>query len=113
MKLKDISSSQLRDVIEIIHYTDGVDGDNIPIKVENVLGMKRARVDVPSLRRQENLIALGISVNKTLMFVIRYFEKFDTDNFKIRYKNKIYEIRGIENVEERNLYFNILGEYKD
>ena len=50
MKLKDISSSQLRDVIEIIHYTDGVDGDNITIKVENVLGMKRARVDVPSLR---------------------------------------------------------------
>ena len=113
MRLQDLSSSQLRHIIEIISYTDGKDADGIPIKVENVVATKRARVDVPSLRKQEVINALGVSASKSLMFVVRYFDGFDTDVHKIRYKNKIYEIQGVENVEERNLYLNILGEYKD
>ena len=113
MRLQDLSSSQLRHVVEVISYTDGKDIDGIPIKIENVVATKRARVDVPSLRRQETLTALGISVAKSLMFIIRYFDGLDTDVHKIKYKNKIYEIQGIEDIEERSLYMNILGVVKD
>ena len=113
MRLQDLSSSQLRHIIEIISHRDEKNVDGIPIKVEEVISTKRARIDVPSLRKQEVITALGVSASKSLMFVVRYFDGLDTDVHKIRYKNRIYEIQGVENVEERNLYLNILGEYKD
>ena len=113
MRLSDLSSSQLKHVIEIIEHEEGLDGDRIPIHVEKVIATKRSRVDVPSLRRQEALAALGISVSKSLMFIFRYIDNFDSEVHKIKYKNKIYEIQGIENIEERNLYLNVLGVVKD
>ncbi len=112
MKLKDISSSQLRHVIDIIGHMSEVDSDGIPVDVEDVVATVRARVDVPSLRRQETLVAQGINVSKSLMFVFRYIEGFDSEVNKIRFKNKIYEIAGVENVEEKDLFFNVLGEIK-
>mgnify|MGYP003370494159 CR=1 FL=1 len=113
MRLSDISSSELKNIIEIITYEDSVDVDRIPIHIENIIATKRSRVDVPSLRRQETLAALGVSVSKSLMFIFRYFDGLDSEIHKIKYKNNIYEIQGIENVEERNLYFNVLGVIKD
>lgn len=112
MKLKDISSSQLRHIIDIIGHTSEVDSDGIPVDVEDVVATVRARVDVPSLRRQETLVAQGINVSKSLMFVFRYIEGFDSEVHKIRFKNKVYEIAGVENVEEKDLFFNVLGEIK-
>ena len=113
MKLKDISSSNLREVIEIIAHVEELDTDGIPVDVEKTVSAARARVDVPSLKRQETLTALGISVEKSLMFIFRYFHGFDSEVHKIKYKNRIYEVKGIENVEERDLYLNVVGEIKD
>lgn len=113
MRLKDISSSNLREVIEIIAHVEELDTDGIPVDVEKTVSVARARVDVPSLKRQETLTALGISVEKSLMFIFRYFQGFDSEVHKIKYKNRIYEVKGIENVEERDLYLNIVGEIKD
>lgn len=113
MRLQDISSSQLRFIVDIISHEDVKDADGIPVKVERVVAQKRARVDVPSLRRQETMTALGISASKSLMFIIRYFDGLDSDIHKIRYNNKVYEIQGIEDVGERHLYHNILGVIKD
>lgn len=112
MKLKDITSSQLRHVIEIISHSDGVDLDGIPIKTENVVAKVRARVDVPSLKRQEALIGQGVNVTNTLQFVFRYIKDFDMDVHKVRYKGRVYNIFGLENVEERDLFYNVSGEYK-
>lgn len=112
MKLKDITSSQLRHVIEIISHTIGVDSDELPIDEEGVIHTVRARVDVPSLKRQEALVAQGINVSKSLLFVFRYIDGFDSEVHKIKFKNKIYEVEGIENVEERDLFLNVLGEVK-
>ncbi len=113
MLLENIESIQLKKTIQIIEYEDTLDTDRIPIKVETVVKNRKARVDVPSLRRQETLAALGVSVSKSLMFIFRYFDGLDSEIHKIKYKNNIYEIQGIENVEERNLYFNVLGVIKD
>ena len=110
MRLKDISSSNLREVIEIIAHVEELDTDGIPVDVEKTVSVARARVDVPSLKRQETLTALGISVEKSLF---RYFQGFDSEVHKIKYKNRIYEVKGIENVEERDLYLNVVGEIKD
>ena len=112
MRLQDLSSSQLRHIIEIITHDVRIDADGIPIDREVVVATKRARVDVPSLRRQETLISQGINVSKSLMFVFRYFDGFDSEVHKIKYKDEVYEIQGIENVEERDLFLNVLGEAK-
>lgn len=113
MRLKDISSSNLREVIEIIAHAEELDTDGIPVDVEKTILTTRARVDVPSLKRQETLTALGVSVDKTLMFIFRYFPDFDSEVHKIKYKNRIYEVKGIENVQERDLYLNVIGTIKD
>lgn len=112
MKLNNLSSSQLRHVIDIIEYGRGTDSDRIPIDTESVVKTVRARVDAPSLRRQEALVAQGINISKSLMFVFRYLENFDSEKHKIRFKGKIYEVEGIENIEERDLFLNVLGEVK-
>lgn len=112
MKLKDITSSQLRHVIEIISHTTRVDKDCLPIKEEEVITKVRARIDVVSLKRQETLVAQGINVSKSLLFVLRHIPNLDSEIHKIRYKNRIYNIEGIEDVEERGLFLNVLGEEK-
>ncbi len=112
MKLKDISSSHLRHVVEIIEYSNAIDSDGIPIGRESVVKTVRARVDTPSLKRQETLVAQGINISKSLMFIFRYLKNFDSEKHKIRYKGRVYEVEGIENVEEKDLFLNVLGEVK-
>ena len=48
-----------------------------------------------------------------LMFIFIYLQDFDSEVHKIKYKNRLYEVKGIENVEERDLYLNVVGEIKD
>lgn len=112
MLLKNITSSDLKHIIEIVSNDVVLDADGVPTDVENVVSTVRARVDVPSLKRQETLVAQGINVSKSLMFVFRYLDNFDGEVHKIRYKNRLYEVEGIENVEEKNLFLNVLGEVK-
>ena len=112
MRLSDINHYQLRHLIDVIEYIDDVDPDSLPIKVERTVMSVHARVDVPTLRRQESLIAQGINVSKTLLFVFRNVSVFDSEVHKIRYKNRVYDVIGIEDVEERGLFLNILGEVK-
>lgn len=110
MKLKDISSSDLKKIVNIITYIDEVDADNIPIKNQQVEKQVRARVDVPSLRRQEVLAQQGFDTTTSLMFIIRYIPNLDTKSTKLSYGGNVYEIKGLEDVEEMHLYWNILCE---
>lgn len=112
MRLSDINHYQFRHLIDVIEYIDDVDSDSLPIKVERTVMSLHARVDVPTLKRQEALVAQGINVSKSLLFVFRYIDGFDSEVHKIKFKNKIYEVEGIENVEERDLFLNVLGEVK-
>lgn len=108
MWLKDISSSQLKKPIEIITVTIGKDEDGLPIEMEQVLASKKAKVSVPSLRKQEVYKNDGISVTKTLEFIFR-FEDIDESAY-IRYRGDKYNIRGIENVEEKDKFLCVMGE---
>lgn len=108
MWIKDISSSQLKKTIEIITVKTEKDEDGLPIEVESVLKSKKAKVSVPSLRKQEVFKNEGTSIAKTLEFIFRY-EEIDESAY-IRYKNKLYNIRGIENVEEKDKFLCVLGE---
>lgn len=108
MWIKDISSSQLKKTIEIITAKTEKDEDGLPIEVESVLKSKKAKVSVPSLRKQEVFKNEGTSITKTLEFIFRY-EEIDESAY-IRYKNKLYNIRGIENVEEKDKFLCVLGE---
>lgn len=112
MWLKDVSSSHLRSVVDIISYTTELDDDGIPVDKMEVEYSVRCKVNVPSLRRQEALIGQGIDVTNTLMFVIRYIPNLDSEIHKIRYRDRVYEIVGMEDVEERQIYWNLLCEVK-
>lgn len=112
MRLSDINHYQFRHRIDVIEYVNDVDSDSLPLEVERTVMSLHARVDVPTLRRQEALIAQGINVSKTLLFVFRNVAGFDSEIHKIRYKNRIYDVIGIEDVEERGLFLNVFGEVK-
>ena len=108
MLLKGISSSQLKKTIEIIAVTIGKDEDGLPIESESLLARKKAKVSVPSLRKQEVYKNEGTSVTKTLEFIFRY-EDIDESAY-IKYRNKLYNIRGVENVEEKDRFLCVIGE---
>lgn len=108
MWLKDISSSQLKKSIEIITVIFDKDVDGLPIEVESVIAAKKAKISVPSLRKQEVYKNEGTSVTKTLEFIFRYEEI--NESACIKYRNKIYNIRGIENVEEKDKFLCVIGE---
>lgn len=108
MWLKDISSSQLKKSIEIITVTTEKDEDGLPVEIESVLASKKAKVSVPSLRKQEVYKNEGTSVTKSLEFIFR-FEDIDESAY-IKYRNKLYNIRGIENVEEKDRFLCVIGE---
>lgn len=108
MWIKDISSSQLMKPIDIITVTIEKDEDSLPIEVERVLVSKKAKVSVPSLRKQEVYKNDGTSVTKVLEFIFRY-EDIDESAY-IRYRGKKYNIRGIENIEEKDKFLCVMGE---
>lgn len=108
MLLKDIKSSYLRTPIVIEKYKIVKNEDKIPIEVLEVSIKRKAKVSNLSLRKQEFIQMQGISSAKNLEFLIMYLELDYTD--RIYYKNKYYDIKGIENVEEKNKYLLVLGE---
>ena len=96
MRLSDINHYQFRHRIDVIEYVNDVDSDSLPLEVERTVMSLHARVDVPTLRRQEALIAQGINVSKTLLFVFRNVAGFDSEIHKIRYKNRIYYVSALK-----------------
>ncbi len=89
--------------------TGGVDDDNIPIKVESTLLETRAKIRNKTGR--ETIIANGEASITTKLFIIRYPREIEiTDKYKLLYKEKLYDITYVNNVEDLNKYLEIVCE---
>lgn len=111
MKCSDIKSSDFKIPIDIMKYTLGKNTDLIPIKILDNTVRKKAKIYNGSsltLKRQEFLQAQGYNMKKCFEFVIRFMELDTTAT--VKYRGKEYEIKAIENVEEKNRYLLLLTE---
>ncbi|MDH2337064.1 phage head closure protein [Clostridium perfringens] len=105
-----IKSAEIRHPIEIQREVPGKDDDNKPIKeLKTVLKTKAKIINV---RGEEFELAnsKGIKIAKT--FYIRFPKSIEiTEDDKVLYKNKIYNIIYANNIEEMNVYLEIKTEY--
>lgn len=108
IKLEDLNGGNLNKRISIIAYKLGKDEDNIPVEVIDTEISKFAYVDNSSQKTQEFLINSGIATKKCMEFCIRYCDVAYTS--KIRYNKELYNIVGIENLQEKNRFINITAE---
>lgn len=84
--------------------------DDIPVKSFEILLNTRAKI--LNTRADEVIKAFGDSVKKTKKFYIRYYKSVEImENDYIYYKNEVYNIKSINNIEEGNRYLEILGEF--
>lgn len=108
MRVTDIKSNSLKTPVIIQTYKPIKNNDNIPVQVIDNTFKRKAKVSSLSLRKQEFLQGEGISSINTLEFLVRY-ANIDT-SAKVVYKSKTYDIKAVENVEEKDKFILILGE---
>ena len=104
-----INAGEFRHKIKILKYIPNVNEDNIPINQEIVLFETKARV--LNISSKEKILADGKSYINIKRFFIKYRKGFDiTNKDKIYFNGKKYKISYISNVEEKNIYIEIVGE---
>ena len=111
MRLKDINSSKFKKSIEIQSFTSGSNKEDIPIDIlKESISKKTWAIPATSvaLRRQEFHQAQGINIKKCIEFVIRFMQ-IDI-SYKVVFKDEVYEIKGIENVELADKYLVLVTE---
>lgn len=107
-----LQAHELRNPIEIQRAVSGVDEDGIPIEDNwQTLLKTKARVKVTKLDEETMLQGEGDSIIKT--FTIRGRKDIDiTTKDRVVYKNKIFDIKSVEDIQEIGLFIAIKGEYK-
>lgn len=107
-----IQPHEFRNPIEIQRAVSGVDEDGIPIEDNwQTLLKTKARVKVTKLDEETILQGEEDSIIKT--FTIRGRKDIDiTTKDRVVYKNKIFDIKSVEDVQEIGLFIVIKGEYK-
>ena len=107
-----IQAHEFRNPIEIQRSANEIDEDGIPIEDNwQTLLKTRARVKVTKLDEETMLQGEGDSIIKT--FTIRGRKDIDiTTKDRVVYKNKIFDIKSVEDVQEIGLFIVIKGEYK-
>lgn len=111
MKCKDIKSSDFKRKIKVQNIEIRKNKDKIPVKTLISEVERKAILFTGgslTLKRQEFLQSLGYNVKKHFEFVIR-FTNISTNSI-IVFKDKEYEIKAIENVEEKDRYLLLLTE---
>lgn len=112
MKCSDIKSSDFKTPI-IVQLMDlrPSEEDGIPIKTVIKSINKKAKLytgNSLTLKRQELLQSQGFNVKKCFEFIVRFM---DLDNtYTVLYKDKQYEVKDIEDVEEKGRYLVLLCE---
>lgn len=107
-----LQAHELRNPIEIQRAVSGVDEDGIPIEDNwQTLLKTKARVKVTKLDEETMLQGEGDSIIKT--FTIRGRKDIDiTTKDRVVYKNNIFDIKSVEDIQEIGLFIVIKGEYK-
>ncbi|HHD2801321.1 phage head closure protein [Clostridium perfringens] len=112
MRVKNftIKPHELRHPIEIQREVPGRDEDNRPItELKTVL---KTKAKILNVRGEEFELANGKGLKIAKTFYIRFPKSIEiTEDDKVLYKNKIYNIIYANNIEEMNVYLEIKTEY--
>ena len=104
-----INPGEFKNPIEILKYVLRTDEDNIPVKSYEVILSTKARI--LNISGKEKVLNDGVSSVSVKRFYIRYKKDLDiTTGDIILYKDKKYNITYVSNVEEKDVYLEIVGE---
>ena len=104
-----INPGNFKHPIEILKYISVTDEDNIPRKQYKTVLKARARI--LNISGKEKVLNDGIISRSIKRFYIRYKRNLNLNTEDIiLYKNKKYNITYVSNVEEKDVYLEIVGE---
>ncbi|WP_195238467.1 phage head closure protein [Clostridium perfringens] len=105
-----INPRELRHKIEVQREIDGTDKENRPVpKWTTILKIKSKVINVGG---EELEIANGVGVKFAKTFYIRFRRSIEIkESDRILYKGKQYNIRYINDIEEKGRYLEIKTEY--
>ena len=103
-----INPGELKHTIQISTPDSGTDQDGIPLSTYTVLLSTKAKI--VNVNGTKVILADGISATNIKKFYIRYKKVEITSKDKIIYKDKSYDIKYINNIEEQHKYLEITAE---
>lgn len=112
-----IKPHEFRHPIKIYKVAEGVNEEGLPLTGEEGLQeVLSCRAKIVHVSGKDVQLAEGISNIKSTRFIIRYplqlSEEID-ETYKLKYKDSLYNITYAKNIEERNIYLDILAEKVD
>ena len=103
-----INPGEFKHPIKIFSVTQSKNKDFETVKTENILLETRAKI--LNISGKETILANNVSSCSVKRFYIRYKNIKLTTDCILEYKENKYNITYFSNIEEKNKYFEIVGE---
>lgn len=98
-----MNPGKLNKRIEFIYKGPGEDEDGYPIE-EDWITYRKCWANIRGLKGREFYQAAAVQAQDDKVFTCRYFEGL-TPKMHIKYKDKKYNIKSINNLDERNKFY--------
>lgn len=112
-----IKPHEFRHPIKIYKQVEGISEEGLPLVGEEGLEeVLSCRAKIVHVSGKDVQLAEGVSNIKSTRFVIRYplqLSEEINETYKLKYKDSLYNITYAKNIEERNIYLDILAEKVD
>ena len=109
-----IKPHEFRHPIKIYKQVEGISEEGLPLVGEEGLEeVLSCRAKIVHVSGKDVQLAEGISNIKSTRFVIRYplqLSEEINETYKLKYKDSLYNITYAKNIEERNIYLDLLAE---
>jgi len=100
----DNITKRLRNKVEFIIIENTTDEEGYPIKKEQLI--KKCHASVRGLRGREFYNAAQVQAENNKVFNCRYFKGLESNMF-IRYNEKLYNIKSINDLGEKHIEYEI------
>ena len=112
-----IKPHEYRHPIKIYKQVERISEEGLPLVGEEGLEeVLSCRAKIVHISGKDVQLAEGISNIKSTRFIIRYplqLSEEINETYKLKYKDSLYNITYAKNIEERNIYLDILAEKVD
>ena len=109
-----IKPHEFRHPIKIYKQVEGISEEGLPLVGDEGLDeVLSCRAKIVHISGKDVQLAEGICNIKSTRFVIRYplqLSEEINETYKLKYKDSLYNITYAKNIEERNIYLDLLAE---